>query len=220
MRLPPGCRSFMGFPSWTPAGFLPKPEGVFLVYFRLDRIKAFRHPWTQKLGGATGWKDAMTVIDEFHAAPARERREREAEARRVGKYAGSDELDERGRRLDRREFDRTKRVLTLLFNRQLGHYGNGRRYLVDLVAGHPEDYSGDGLPEEPDITLIVSGDGQSWYAWRRTITGWCFGIGAARPPNDKWKYEGAEPPPGAPRVPEWINDMTTSLRAHSNWRRT
>lgn len=39
-----------------------------------------------------------------------------------------------------------------------------------------------GLPQETGITMSVAKDGQAWYAWRRTITGWCFAIGAAGSP--------------------------------------
>lgn len=55
-----------------------------------------------------------------------------------------------------------------------------------------------GLSGTGDITVEVSGDGTSWYAWRRTITGWVFAIGAAGPPPDQWRYDGAEPPGGFP----------------------
>jgi hypothetical protein len=61
-----------------------------------------------------------------------------------------------------------------------------------------------GLPEESGSELRVSVDGQSWYAWRRTISGWCFAIGAAGPPPDQWEFDGPEPPQGFPgRDPIW-----------------
>jgi len=48
--------------------------------------------------------------------------------------------------------------------------------------------------------MAVAKSGRSWFAWRRTVTGWCFGIGAAGPPPDHWIYEGPEPPEGSPRA--------------------
>ena len=61
-----------------------------------------------------------------------------------------------------------------------------------------------GLPEEHGIHLNVSDDGQAWWAWRRTVTGWCFAIGANDAPPDQWLYDGADPPNGFPgEDPAW-----------------
>jgi len=38
-----------------------------------------------------------------------------------------------------------------------------------------------GLPEEHAITMEVSVDGQSWYAWRRTVSGRGFRSGCRGP---------------------------------------
>jgi hypothetical protein len=54
------------------------------------------------------------------------------------------------------------------------------------------------LPEDHGITMEVRKDGQAWYAWRRTITGWVFGIGAAGSPPDQRFYEGEVPTEGFP----------------------
>ena len=35
------------------------------------------------------------------------------------------------------------------------------------------------LSEPPGIEMFVSDAGDTWYAWRRTISGWVFAIGAA-----------------------------------------
>jgi hypothetical protein len=52
--------------------------------------------------------------------------------------------------------------------------------------------------------MRVAADGQSWLAWRRTISGWCFAIGSTGPPINEWLYDGAEPPMGFPGGdPEW-----------------
>jgi len=48
--------------------------------------------------------------------------------------------------------------------------------------------------------MAVAKSGRSWFAWRRTVTGWCFGIGVVGPPPDHWIYEGPEPPEGSPRA--------------------
>jgi hypothetical protein len=53
--------------------------------------------------------------------------------------------------------------------------------------------------------MDVSNSGQSWYAWRRTPSGLCFGVGAAGRPPDQRFYEGMDPPQGFPSVsPGWL----------------
>jgi hypothetical protein len=59
-------------------------------------------------------------------------------------------------------------------------------------------------------------NGQAWYAWRRTITGWCFAIGSAKAPPDQWRNDGSEPPkdfPGRDRA-FWGSDP---LQWGKNW---
>ena len=51
---------------------------------------------------------------------------------------------------------------------------------------------------ETDVTMKVAPKGKAWYAWRRTVSGWCFAIGSAKAPPDQWRYDGAEPPTGFP----------------------
>ena len=95
---------------------------------------------------------------------------------------------------DRRELKETIDALSKLHMYQMGCYGNlGGRYRDDLLQIIGKDLTRSGLPEESGITLRVSEDGQSWYAWRRTVTGWCFAIGAAGPPPNQWEFDGLEP---------------------------
>ena len=107
--------------------------------------------------------------------------------------------DDDGRRLDQREFKETKDALRALATAQMGWYRNrGGRYrpeLIEILKPRFEDY---GLPPDHGISLWVADDGQSWWAYRRTIAGWCFAVGAAAPPPDQWLYNGAEPPTGPP----------------------
>ena len=52
-------------------------------------------------------------------------------------------------------------------------------------------------------------------AWRRTIAGWCFAIGAAGPPPDQWLDDGPNPPRGFPgEDPEWGRRFGIDAR---NW---
>ena len=68
------------------------------------------------------------------------------------------------------------------------------------------------------MSLYVSEDGQSWYAWRRTVTGWCFAIGAAGAPPNQWEYDGPEPPEGFPSEDQAWGDSPFADQANRNWR--
>ena len=92
------------------------------------------------------------------------------EQERLRRYCGSHELDDEGRRLDRREFPETIRALHWLATCQMGWHRNRDRYRRDLLRVLGDDFTRHGLPTESGITLRVAPDGQSWYAWRRTVT--------------------------------------------------
>lgn len=126
--------------------------------------------------------------------------EKREEADRLERFAGSDGTDEEGRRLDRREFKETRDALLSLGTAHMGWYDRANRYRPDLL----EFFTLRGLPEDHGVEMAISEDGQRWFAWRRTVTGWCFGIGSAGPPPDQWVYDGPEPPTGFPGVdPCW-----------------
>lgn len=135
------------------------------------------------------------------ARPLADAKAEQLEREREERYAGSKECDEFGQRLDQREFKETKNALQRLAGMQMGWYRNrGGRYRPDLL----EMLSTDGLPEDHGIELSVAPDGQSWWAWRRTVSGWCFAIGATQPPPDQWLFDGPEPPGGFPgQDPAW-----------------
>jgi len=78
-------------------------------------------------------------------------------------------------------------------------------------------FSGGGLSSDPGITMKLSKNGQAWYAWRRTVTGWYFAIGATGPPPNRWEYDGPEPPHGFPgKDPRW-GERPFSDEANPNW---
>lgn len=91
------------------------------------------------------------------------------------------------------------------------HRNRGGRYDENLlrIVG---DLTSQGLPTEHGIQMSVREDGQAWFAWRRSVTGWCFAIGAAGPPPSEWEYEGPDPPAGFPGMDsswvlssKWVN---------------
>jgi hypothetical protein len=126
-----------------------------------------------------------------YAEGLRRRREREE------LYAGSSEVDENGRRLDDREFGETKRALQWIYTCQVGWYRNDGRYRKDLLQ-MLRDLTSHGLPLNHGISMHVSPEGESWWAWRRTPSGQVLGIGANSPPLTQWLYDATEPPQGGP----------------------
>jgi hypothetical protein len=134
------------------------------------------------------------------------------------RYVGVPGTDDEGRRLDRREFNETTAALRWLATCQMGwHRNRGGRYRPDMLGILNHDFKSHGLPEEHGITMHVSKDGQSWWAWRQTITGWCFAIGAAGPPPDQWEFDGPEPPHAFPGKDKRWGDTRFSLPSNRNW---
>ncbi len=136
------------------------------------------------------------------------------------RYAGSAELDEKGQPRDKREFRETVRALEWLHICQIGWY---RRkpvgYKPDLIERFGDDFTAQGLPIPSGITMVVSDDGQHWYAWRRTLGGHYFAIGASGKPPNQWRYDGPDPPRDFPGIgAEWGDTPFSEERAH-NWYR-
>jgi hypothetical protein len=135
---------------------------------------------------------------------------------RLKRYAGVDGTNEEGKRLDQREFAETKEALQWLASCHMGWYRNhGGQYRPDLPA-ILGDFTLHGLPKEHGIVMKVRRDGQAWYAWRRTISGWVFAVGAATKPPDQWLYDGANPPTRYPGTDaSW--DHLAPGQASVNW---
>jgi hypothetical protein len=168
---------------------------------RVSRLRAFRFYWVKQITEAKGVAAARVVGREFLLDQRRRTDEKEEAAERLERNAGVDGEDDDGQRLDQREFAETKKALHWLGTMQMGwHRNRGGRYRPELL----DMLRPDGLPEDHGIQLNVARDGQSWWAWRRTVTGWCFAIGAAEGPPDQWLYDGPEPPSGFPgQDPAW-----------------
>ena len=165
----------------------------------------------RKLGRISGrWEYGVGHADSFRGALEEIRRAQAAEDERVAAEAEADDrlirnaglkgTDGQGRQLDQRGFEETRARLRQLLYAQMGWYRNhGGRYRPELLELLSDDNNNrHGLPADHGITIEVTPDGQSWWAWRRTITGWCFGVGAVEAPSDEWMYDGSEPPVGPP----------------------
>jgi hypothetical protein len=168
---------------------------ISALHGRAAKAHAFGGGWAREITESSGYVEAWRVGRRFLGAEKRRADEKQEAAERLKAYAGVDGVDEEGRRLDQREFAETKKTLQWLATMQMGwHRNRGGRYRLELL----DLLKADRLPEEHDIHLTVAPDGQSWWAWRRTVTGWCFAIGAAEGPPDQWLYDGSEPPAGFP----------------------
>lgn len=161
-------------------------------------------PFPRRLAEAKSLSEARRVVREYRTWGRDKEAEEARAAKRLRDFAGVKGTDADGRQLDQREFAETKDALELLAACQMGWYRNpGRRYQSDLV-GMLGNSLARGLPPNQGLTMSLSKRGRVWYAWRRTITGWCLGIGASGPPPDQWLFEGPEPPRGPPGTdPGW-----------------
>jgi hypothetical protein len=181
---------------------------VLLTSFHrnVHEVASFAGRWPQDLVSARSFREGRQVIQNFRAAQKERAQEeaeqarKEAEAQeRLVRFAGVDGVGDDGRRLDKREFKETRDALRWLAGCMMGWYRHDNRYVPDLVERFGDDFSSNGLPKPSGISLRVAADGQAWYAWRRTVTGWFFAIGAAGAPPDQWEYDGPQPPAGFPR---------------------
>ena len=188
------------------------------LHVRNRELLRFAGYWPRQTAEADGFWAARRVVRQFRA----DLQERDAvvqqQADDLVHYAGVEGTDEEGRQLDRREFVETQAALEWLANNcHMGWYRNQepkKRYKADLLKifqpGHTR-----GLPDEHGISMKVRGDGQAWFAWRRTTTGWVFGIGAKGSPPSEWFYEGPEPPKGYPGSgPGW---GSSAFERGPNW---
>ncbi len=190
---------------------------VTKLHFRTRDTHAFAWNWSKQIASASNFAAARQVVAQFQQSRRDAERAPIEEQERLRRYAGSDATDAEGRRLDRREFKETTSALHRLATCQMDWYRNkGSRYrpdLSDLIG----DFTRQGLPLDSGITVKVAKDGQAWYAWRRTVTGWCFAIGAAGGPPEQWEYDGPEPPLSFPgRDPQW-GDGAFSYEVNRNW---
>lgn len=137
--------------------------------------------------------------------------DRAAARQRLVDFAGQDGVDERGRRLDRREFAETKEALQWLATCHTGWYRQKGKYRADLMEVL-QDFMHQGLPPGHGIVMRVRPDGQAWYAYRRTVSGWVFGIGARDKPPDQWFFDGEPEPRHLPSHRAGWTDLMSATR--------
>lgn len=185
--------------------FRSKLALLLCLRFRAEELGRFNGSWQLQIAEATSFRDAREVVRRFRESERRRVEDDAEAAARLARLAGADGVDDSGRRLDQREFSSTTAALRWLATCQMGwHRRPGGQYRDDLLEVLAGTWGSTGLPEPPGIEMFVGGSGDSWYAWRRTISGWVFAIGAAGPPPDQWTFDGPTPPIGPPGVdPAW-----------------
>jgi hypothetical protein len=149
------------------------------------------------VASAGTWRDVHDAVRVYRRRRDRRRAEPALEAQRLVRFAGATGVDAAGRQLDQREIKGTQRALEWLATCHMGHHGNRGRYradLMDVLGG----FTNQGLPQQHEVHMEVSANGEHWHAWRRTPSGLVLGIGANSPPPDQWFYAAMEPPMGPP----------------------
>ena len=189
-----------------------------MLRFRTKYVRRFSVYWLTKLNRAPSISSARRVVKEFLEGERTLQLAKLEEEERLRQYQGSDEVDNDGRRMDRREFVETTAALRWLANCQMGWYRHGKKYHDDLLKKLDDDFTRQGLPRESGIKMAVDKDGQSWFAWRRTVTGWCFAIGASEPPPNIWEYDGSDPPCSYPGQDKVWGESPFSDRTNRNWK--
>lgn len=185
--------------------------------FNSRRIVKFRHYWIKKLVNTNKFSEACGVVREFKEELSERARLIRKEKERLQYYAGIDGTDSEGRRLDRREFKETTDALRWLATCHMGHYRKRNRYDRNLLRLFDDNFTAQGLTKPSGIVMKVSRDGQRWYAYRHTVSGWCFAIGAAGPPPNQWEFDGCKPPCGFPgKDPSWGDDPFDAT-VNKNW---
>jgi hypothetical protein len=178
----------------------------------LRDLHDFTGGWTSQAAKVTTTSKTRSLVREMKQQRARDQAERAAARERLVRYAGVVGVDEDGFQLDRREFAETKEALRWYWACSAGWYQNDDRpdtYRSDLI-----DVLGPlgirDLPEDHGIVTKVRKDGQAWYAYRVTPSGYVFGIGASKAPPSQWLYAGSKPPSGYPsKKGGWTSELQT-----------
>ena len=148
------------------------------------------HVQYRAISRSRGFREALRHVREYQWARDHRRRGEQIEVARLDWYTGNKSRRADGTLLDQREFEETKAALRWVQTCHLGHFNNRGRYRTDLMdlLG---DFTRQGLPQDHGITMRVRKDGQSWYAWRRTSSGYVLGIGADKGRANEWLFEGS-----------------------------
>ncbi|MFK4298456.1 hypothetical protein ABH924_003625 [Arthrobacter sp. GAS37] len=161
------------------------------------------------------FRSARHEVEIYFAEVEADRARRESARQRLVNFSGATGVDEDGMWLDRREFRATKSALEWLYVCHSGHYRNNNRFdpnVLTLIG----NFDRQGLPNPHGIVMKVGHGGQSWFAYRQTVSGYYFGIGAVGGPNEQWYYDGDHAAGGFPSEKGGWSSYLASVR--SEWR--
>lgn len=177
--------------------------------------------WLQKVVQSANYKEVCEVLSDLKKAIRTQRRGIKERNRRLRAMKGKTGVDKAGLQLDRREFYEAKEDLESLLYTQRAQF-NVRRHKFNPDL--PIQLGFSKLPKDHGITMIVSKDRKSWYAWRRMPNGYYLGVGGSSKSNHSvmWLYEALSRPNGFPsksssgwteyvsdvKPPEWQFDDT------------
>ena len=126
-------------------------------------------------------------------------------AERQAANAGSQNTDERGRRMDDREIAETRDMLRVLQTSAMGWHRQRGRFRDDLVGSvfGVKDFIKRALPADPGIVTMLGWDGQAVAYWRATASGWVLGLALVADGEhfQEYLFAGAHPPAGLPAEP-------------------
>lgn len=191
---------------------------VSKLHIRHRDVQAFTWKWAQEVAAAPHLAAARDVIERYLDARRIQAQGVAIRQELLHAHTGSDETDEQGRRLDRREFPETAEVMRSVASATQGCYRDGR-YREELLRVFTDYSSQSGLPRPSDVVVRIADDGQAWFAWRRTVTGWVFGAAGSGAPSAslEYHYDGPDPPMDFPvRDQRWIEGSPLEQRA-GNW---
>lgn len=153
---------------------------------------------------------ALLAVLEW-AKPIATKQNEQRNRAREDRYAGSEERDDYGRRLDRRGFDDVQSTLQRLEGWQLGHWKRRGRYAMKLEELDPDRK----YLTAKGLALRADPDKEVYIAWAPTPPGIVFGIAGRKGETIPWRYVGETSPPFDIESPEWRHDIDDM--PHDDW---
>lgn len=186
-----------------------------VLRLRRQEVAGFAFYDAKRAAEAATIGEALAAVQTYVARREEQRRREQERRDTLIRFAGVRGTDEHGRQLDRREFEATRLALRTLNVAQDAAFRRDGRYSRTVLSKLEAIFLSDGLPAEHGVEMSVSGNSQSWWAWRRTVTGWVFAIGASSPLNRTMFFDGPEPPLGPPGTDEvWADELGSNA---ANW---
>lgn len=172
-----------------------------------------------KVNSAKSWS-LLDVLVQWAMARGRQRDAKVA-GQRGSTYAGSQDTDDRGRRLDDREFKVTRNGLFEVCAKQSTYARRRQSFDAQeaLKSLSDEAMSKRGLPTPHGISVHVTSDHKSFWAQRQTVSGWWLAKGLTLNELgfiDVWYYSAEEAPVTGPSADPGIWGGEPNV-AHPDW---